>query len=159
MHAIDRITEYLRAHRIPFEIINHPHTNTSRQTAIAAGVDSHRLVKAVLLQSPDCYLAAMLPADEQVRLGVLSKDYGQRFELATEDTVRNVFEGCDSGAAPGLPVAWGVDMIWDDDLLEQPDLYLEAGDHERLIHIETRHLRDMLRDTPHCHFAQPHTQH
>jgi Ala-tRNA(Pro) deacylase len=159
MNALDRITQYLGERHIPFEMIAHAHTATSRQAAIAAGVDSHRLVKTVLLEAPDCYLAAMLPADEQVRLGQLSRDYGKQFSLAKEDAVRLLFDGCDPGAAPGLPAAWDVDMVWDDDLLAQPDLYLEVGDHERLIHVETKYLRDMLGDTPHCHFSQPHTQH
>jgi Ala-tRNA(Pro) deacylase len=152
------MTQYLSEHKIPFELISHPHTATSRQSAIAAGVDSHRLVKTVLLEAPDCYLAAMIPADEQVRLGMLTRDYGMPFSLAQEDTVRMVFDGC-NGAAPGLPIAWDVEMVWEDDLLAQPDLYLEAGDHERLIHVETKYLREMLGDTPHCHFASPHTQH
>lgn len=159
MNAIDRMTQYLNERHIPFEMIAHPRAATSRQTAIAAGVDSHRLVKAVLLEAPDCYLAAMIPADEQVRLGRLSQDYGKQFSLAKEDAVRLLFNGCDPGAAPGLPIAWDVDMVWEDDLLMQPDLYLEVGDHERLIHLETKYLRDALGETPHCHFAQPHTQH
>ena len=117
------------------------------------------MVKAVLLESPECFLAAMIPADEQVRLGMLSQDYGQQFSLATEDAVRYLFEGCDPGAAPGLPIAWDVDMVWEDNLLTQPDLYLEAGDHERLIHVETKHLRTMLGDIPHCHFTKPLTRH
>lgn len=159
MNAIDRMMQYLNERHIPFEMVSHPRAATSRQTAIAAGVDSHRLVKTVLLEAPDCYLAAMIPADEQVRLGRLSRDYGKDLSLAKEDAVRLLFDGCDPGAAPGLPIAWNVDMVWEDDLLAQPDLYLEVGDHERLIHVETKYLREMLGDTPHCHFAQPHTQH
>jgi len=159
MNAIDRMTSYLNEHHIPFEMITHPHTGTSHQTASAAGVDRHRMVKAVLLESPECFLAAMIPADEKVRLGMLSQDYGQRFNLASEDAVRLLFDGCDPGAAPGLPIAWEVDMVWEDDLLEQPDLYLEAGDHERLIHVETKYLREMLREVPHCHFSKLQTQH
>lgn len=159
MNAVDRMTQYLTEHHVPFELISHRHTATSRQAAVAAGIGSRRLVKAVLLEAPECYLAAMIPADEQVRLGKLSKDYGKPFRLATEETVRKLFDGCDPGAAPGLPIAWGVETVWEDDLLAQPDLYLEAGDHERLIHVETKHLREVLQDMPHCHFAQPHTWH
>jgi len=60
---------------------------------------------------------------------------------------------------PGLPNAWGVEMVWDDDLMAQPDIYLEGGDHERLLHIETRYLREIFGDAPHCHFSQPRMQH
>lgn len=159
MNTINRMTSYLHEHQVPFDVIAHPHTATSRQAAIAAGVDAHRLAKAVLLTSPDHYLAAIIPADEQVRLGKLSQDYGAPLSLATEQAVRAVFGDCDPGAAPGLPVAWRVEMVWEDDLLGQPDLYLEAGDHEHLIHVETKYLRDILRGTPHCHFSRPHTRH
>ena len=50
-------------------------------------------------------------------------------------------------------------MVWEDNLLTQPDLYLEAGDHERLIHVETKHLRTLLGAIPHCHFTKPLTRH
>ncbi len=50
-------------------------------------------------------------------------------------------------------------MVWDDALMAQPDIYLEAGDHERLLHIETRYLREVFGDAPHCHFSQPRMQH
>jgi Ala-tRNA(Pro) deacylase len=159
MNAIDRMTTYLTEHQVPFEMLAHPHTATSRQAALAAGVDSHRLVKAVLLEAPDCFLAAMIPADEQVRLGMLSQDYGLPLSLASEDDVNTLFKGCDPGSAPGLPIAWDVEMVWEDDLLAQPDLYLEAGDHEHLLHVQTQYLREMLGDVPHCHFARAHTQH
>jgi Ala-tRNA(Pro) deacylase len=37
--------------------------------------------------------------------------------------------------------------------MTQPDVYLEAGDHERLLHIETRYLREAFGDAPHCSFT------
>lgn len=159
MNAIDRMTQYLSEHHVPFELIPHKHTATSRQAAVAAGIGSRRLAKAVLLETPEYFLAAMIPADEQVRLGKLSQEYGKSFRLATEADVCRVFEGCDPGAAPGLPIAWGIETVWEDDLLAQPDLYLEAGDHESLIHVETKYLREAMQEIAHSHFAQPHTWH
>jgi len=73
--------------------------------------------------------------------------------------VEELFPGCDPGVIPGLPQAWGVEMIWDDALMAQPDIYLEAGDHERLVHVETKYLWDLFGDAPHCHFCQPRAQH
>ena len=45
------------------------------------------------------------------------------------------------------------------DLMAQPDVYLEGGDHERLLHIQTRYLRELFGDAPHCRFSQPRMQH
>jgi len=50
-------------------------------------------------------------------------------------------------------------MVWEDGLLEQPDLYLEAGDHERLIHVETKYLREMLGEIPQRHFSKQQNLH
>lgn len=58
-----------------------------------------------------------------------------------------------------LPNARDVEMVWDDALTAQTDVYLEAGDHERLLHIKTRYLREALGDAPHCHFCRPRTHH
>jgi Ala-tRNA(Pro) deacylase len=154
-----KLEEYLEDHRVPFEILSHDHTTNSMQTAQSAHVEPGRLVKAVLLEGDDCFMAALIPADHEIRLARLAQDYGPHVHLADESAIKSVFPDCEPGVVPGLPVAWGIDTVWDDDLLAEPDIYLDAGDHQRLIHVETRHLRDVIRDMPHCHFSGPRKQH
>ncbi len=159
MNALHRIERFLDEHMIPFDIVAHPHTQTSLATARSARVASGRLAKGVLLQGKECVMVAMIPADQEVHLGRLGLEQGQEFSLADETSVSELFPGCEPGVIPGLPQAWGVDMVWDDALMAEPDIYLEAGDHERLVHVETKYLWDMFGDAPHCHFSQPHVRH
>jgi Ala-tRNA(Pro) deacylase len=159
MTALHRIERFLDEHMIPFDILAHPHTETSLATARSAHVESRRLAKGVLLHGDQCMLVALIPADQEVHLGKLGLDHGQEFSLADETSVKSLFPDCDPGVIPGLPQAWGVDMVWDDALMAEPDLYLEAGDHERLVHVETKYLWDLFGDAPHCHFCQPRFQH
>lgn len=159
MTITQRIEHYLDERHIPYEVVAHEHTATSLQAAHAASVETARLAKAVLLAGDDCFMAAMIPADHDVRLGQLKLDYGEHLRLADEATVRDMFNDCDPGAVPGLPPAWGIETVWDDDLLAQPDIYLEAGDHQRLIHLETHYLRDNMPEMPHCHFSGPRRPH
>jgi len=159
MNALHRMERFLDKHMIPFDLVAHPHTQTSAETARAAGVTPARLAKGVLLDGVGCQMVAMIPADQEVHLGKLGLDQGVEFSLADEASVSRLFSECEPGVVPGLPNAWGVEMVWDDDLLAQPDIYLEAGDHERLLHIETRYLREVFGDAPHCHFSQPRMQH
>ena len=159
MKALHRMERFLDQHMIPFEIVAHPHSQTSVETARAAGVSPDRLAKGVLLDGVDCQMVAMIPADQEVHLGKLGLDVGVEFSLADEASVSRLFSECARGVVPGLPNAWGVEMVWDADLMAQPDLYLEGGDHERLLHIETRYLREVFGDAPHCHFSQPRMQH
>lgn len=159
MNAMHKIERYLDEHLIPFDIIAHRHSQTSVETARSAGVDAGRLAKGVVLESDSCCLVAMIPSSREVRLGKLNSDYGREFRLADEDTIQHLFADCEQGVVPGLPHAWGVEMVWDDALMAMPDIYLEAGDHERLIRVETRYLRDLFGDAPHCTFSQPRLHH
>ena len=159
MNALHRMERFLDEHMIPFDLVAHPHSQTSAETARAAGVTLDRVAKGVLLDSMDCQMVAMIPADQEIQLGKLRQDVGVEFSLADEASVSRLFPECDPGVVPGLPNAWGVEMVWDDALMAQPDVYLEAGDHERLLHIETRYLREAFGDAPSCHFSQPRMQH
>jgi Ala-tRNA(Pro) deacylase len=159
MNATQRMKSYLAECQVPYEVVNHAHTATSLQTAHAAGIEAGQLAKAVLLEGDDCMLAAMIPADQNVRLGQLAEDLGRHVHLADEATIRRTFSDCDPGAMPGLPNAWGIETIWDDALLARTDIYLEAGDHERLIHVDTRDLLNAFSDLSHCHFCGPRHAH
>ncbi len=159
MTTTHKIEEYLRKHDVPYEVLDHAPSSTSLRAARLAGVRADRLVKAVLLAGDDCHMAALVPADRDVRLGLLQQSHGEHLHLADEAEVRHLFADCDPGAMPGLPEVWGIETVWDDDLLAQPDLYLETGDHRHLIHVATRHLRDALKVMTHCHFCGPKRPH
>jgi Ala-tRNA(Pro) deacylase len=159
MDELHRIEAYLASHHVAYEVVTHEHAASSLAAAHLAHIDPKRLAKAVLLESDDCLLAAMVSADHEVSLGRLRDDFGERIHLADEATIRARFTDCDPGAIPGLTTAWGVDMVWEDDLLAQPDLYLETGDHTHLLHVETRTLKELLAGMPHCHFSKPRRMH
>jgi Ala-tRNA(Pro) deacylase len=154
MKALYRMERFLDQHMIPFSLVAHPHTHTSAETARATGVTPDRVAKGVLLDGIGCQMVAMIPADQEVQLGKLGLEHGVEFSLADEASVSRLFSECEPGVVPGLPNAWGVEMVWDDALMAQPDIYLEAGDHERLLHIETRYLREAFGDAPHCRFSK-----
>lgn len=155
MNATHKVEAYLADCNVPYEVVNHAHSSTSLQTAHAAGVDAARVAKAVLLEGDGCMLAAVIPADQDVRLGQLAEDLGRHIHLADEAAIRRTFSDCEPGAMPGLPIAWGIEMVWDDALLAQPDIYLEAGDHLRLIHVETQRLQNAIAEVNRCHFSGP----
>ena len=43
--------------------------------------------------------------------------------------------------------AYGVQVIWDDELAYTSDIYIEAGDHEHLIWLERRDFRQLTADS------------
>ena len=56
---------------------------------------------------------------------------------------------CESGAVPALGEAYGLQVIWDDELQYTSDVYIEAGDHEHLIHLRGEDFRHIMEKLPH----------
>ncbi len=50
-----------------------------------------------------------------------------------EAEIFGLFNDCDHGAVPPLAEAYNMDLVYDVCLMQQPYLYLEAGDHKSLI--------------------------
>ena len=70
-------------------------------------------------------------------------------EMASERELRALFQDCDLGAVPALSNAYGLDVVWDDQLKAVSDIYIEAGDHEHLVHIRGEDFRKLMRGMPH----------
>jgi Ala-tRNA(Pro) deacylase len=57
------------------------------------------------------------------------------------------------GAIPPIGLLYDIDTIVDDALLEQPEVYFEAGDHEQLIHMRSEDFRKLLGDATHAQMS------
>ena len=107
----------------------------------------------VLLKDGEGYLLAVVPATHRIHLGRLHRVLDRWVGLATEDEVVGVFGDCEIGAVPPSGLLYDIDTLVDDALLEQPDVYFEAGDHERLIHMSRDDFGKLLGDATHGRFS------
>jgi len=148
------VERFLNEHHVKYEIVSHPRAYTSLGTALAARIEPDQLVKAVLLQDDGGYLVAIVPATCHVKLGALRRETGRYVRLATEGEARERFPDCDPGAVPVLGLAYGVETVWDDSLTGRPDVYFEAGDHERLVHVDTEAFMKLLGASRHGRFGK-----
>jgi Ala-tRNA(Pro) deacylase len=153
MAIAQAVENYLRVHELPYDTIKHPKAVSATHVAEAAHVPGDRLAKSVLLQDANGYVVAVLPSTHKLHLGKLRNQFNRMLGLATEDEISDLFSDCDSGAIPAVGHAYDVTTVIDDSLLEQPDVYFEAGDHEALIHMNGRDFRALMADLPHGHFT------
>lgn len=137
---------YLRAHSIDYQIVPHPHSESSMLTAAAAHVPGNRLAKAVIVKDGDAYLMMVVPSDYHVHLGALHRHLGREVGLATEPELTELFPDCDAGAAPPVGAAYGIKAMVDKGLLEQPEVFFEAGDHEHLVRVGGSQFRALQAD-------------
>jgi Ala-tRNA(Pro) deacylase len=148
------VHEFLKSHDVDYELVEHPRSVSSMRTAQAAHIPGERLAKSVLLEDDKGYLMAVIPSTHHVDLGKLHRQLNRRVGLAIEQEVAELFGDCDRGAIPAIGAAYRVDAVVDDALLQQPDVYFEAGDHEALVHMSGREFSLLMAGLPHGGFTR-----
>ena len=148
------VEDYLSRHEARYDLVAHPRSRFSIETADTADVPGDRLVKAVLLEDDDGVVLAVLPSTRSVHLGHLSTEMHRRMRLADENDLQGTFPDCKPGAIPPLGPAYGVRTILDDSLEAQPDVFFEAGDHEHLVHMTAQQFMALVGPATTVHFSQ-----
>ncbi len=142
------LRQYLSAKNIAYDVVAHRSTASSMRTAEASQIPGECLAKGVVLRTEheshgDCfcqpshssYILAVLPASHRINLQDLRRQLGFDVVLANEHEVEELFEDCSPGAIPPIGECYGLDVVVDECVVGQPEVYLEAGDHETLIHL------------------------
>jgi len=153
MGVPDTVTNYLRAHDISFQLVEHAPTHYSSETAQAAHVSGDRLAKAVVLSDDDRYFLAVVPASRRLDTEAVADLMQCLLELADEGDFPMLFRDCRPGAVPAIGQAYGVQTIVDDAIDEASDVYIEAGDHEHLIHLSRRDFAAIMAAAWHGHIS------
>lgn len=147
------LKSYLKEHDVDYDVVVHPRAVTSMETAAQAHVPGDRLVKCVVIEDEQGYLMVALPSTHRLELGQLHRELQRNLGLATERELAGLFKDCDPGAIPPIGSAYGIETLVDDSLLQQDDVYFEAGDHEELIHVSGRQFQDLVTGARHGRFS------
>lgn len=148
-----KVEHYMQQHGVEYDVITHAHSHNSMETAELAHVPGDRLAKSVVLEDDDGFVMAVLPSTCHVRLGRLSRELNRKLRLATETALPKLFGDCELGAVPPVGLAYGMTTVIDDSLADQPEIYFEAGDHERLIRMNRDAFMALMDHAGHARFA------
>jgi Ala-tRNA(Pro) deacylase len=148
------LEQYLIKNRVRYDILTHPFTEYSMATAHAAGVPAGYLAKSVVLCDEHGFLIAVVPATHRLQLGQLRRQLARLLSLATESEIQSLFSDCAVGAVPPMGPAYGLEVIIDDSLNNQPDIFFEGGDHQELIHITGADFQRLLPNALHGSFSR-----
>jgi Ala-tRNA(Pro) deacylase len=138
---------------VTYDVLTHDPTMSSTRTAQACHVSGDRLAKAIVLRHDGRYLLAVLPATHHVRLADLKTQIGDDVDLAHEDEIKRLFPDCAPGAVPPIGEAYELDVIVDDSIQAQPDVYLEGGDHTTLVHLDQAQFARLMAEARHGRFS------
>ncbi len=146
---------YLQARGVGYELIAHPATGSSRETASAAHVPDDHVAKAVILADGEGHLMAVVPGSAWVRIQALEEELGRPLALAPEAEVAALLPDCSPGAIPPLGPAYGLPTVLDEALTTLARVYFEAGDHRHLVVVAGEDFRELLAGARHGFFSHP----
>jgi Ala-tRNA(Pro) deacylase len=147
------LQKYLAAENIQYELIPHELSMTSTRTAEACHISGDRLAKGIVLRRDGEYMLAVLPASHHLRLSDLRKKLGDNVHMADEAEINQLFRDCAHGAVPAVGKCYGLDVIVDDSIQSQSDIYMEAGDHETLLHMGHAQFARLTANAEHGRFS------
>lgn len=143
------LKSYLEDQRVDYDVVQHTPSHSALESAHSAHIPGHQLAKAVVLEDAKGYVVSILPANNRLDLEWVNESLGRNLELAREEELPDLFQDCDLGAIPALSNAYGLDVIWDEQLTNASEIYIEAGDHEHLIHMHGDDFCRLIQDQPH----------
>jgi len=139
MGVATTVENYLKAKQVAFTLLEHDYCEGSYNTARVAKIDDHCLAKGVLLRDEDFhYTLCVLPTRNKILRHTLNQIFDRHMELVEEEELVEIFRDCAEGAIPALGEAYGLDVIWDEELMGVEEIYIEAGDHRHLIRLKQR---------------------
>ncbi len=148
------LQRFLDGRALRYRLVEHPATSAAADSAAAAHVEPNRVAKSVIVESEDRYLLVAIPATHRLELGSLHRRLGRQIGLATEPEVERLFADCAAGAVPVIGQAYGLTVLVDDALLEEGDVYIEAGDGEHLAELRGVDFRLLMSDAAHGRFSR-----
>ncbi|WP_309681198.1 YbaK/EbsC family protein [Polaromonas sp.] len=150
-----RLSSYLDQRGTRYEIHAHRPSRCSAETARVAQVLPRQLAKSVMLEDDTGCVMVVVPADKTVMLGHLSQLLGRKaLHLSDENRIALLFEDCDRGAVPAVGMAWGIETLVDDELETSEGVYMESGDHQRLLHMSHEQFHELMSAARHGHFCK-----
>ena len=149
------LKEYLNDQGLDYEVVSHPYASNSLDVADKAHVPAHKLVKPIVLEDEGGRVVAVCPASRKIHLSDLYHQINRRLHLADEHELAALMDDCVPGAIPPVGALYGADTVMDDALLDENDVYIEAGDHEELLHLDADNFQRLMRCAERASFSRP----
>lgn len=153
MAMAETIKSYMLKHKIDYELVAHPKTSTTRESAEAVHIPEDHIAKAVIVKDIQSYAMVVIPGHHWLKLKLMTEELGREFELAEETEINKLFSDCQSGAIPPLGPAYKMETFMDQRLLTLANVFFEAGDHEHLVHLSGEAFRTLLKGVRHGYFS------
>jgi len=147
------VTNFLAQKSVDYDMVSHPHTGSSHETAETSHVNEDHIAKAVIVKDNSGYAMVVVPASNWVEMKHLHKELDRDLKLVEEDELAKLFPDCEPGAIPPLGPAYQIETFLDEELTSLANVYFEAGDHENLVHTSGDNFKKLLSGVRHGNYS------
>ena len=132
------LLEWLATHKVEHEVHEHPEAFTARGTASAEGVDPATFAKVVAVGTEDGRSALLIvDAIDQVDLRKARRALdADDVRLLSEPDAALLTPDCATGAVPAVGELFGLPMIADFAVRDDPVISFNAGSHRFSVRVE-----------------------
>ena len=147
------VHDHLNRKGVMYDVLNHPHSRCSLESARLARVPPDEVAKGVLTHDGENYLLCVIPSNRRLSISSLNDYMNGNFTLVSEHRLGEFFNDCEIGAIPALGQIYGLHVVWDEALVNTEDLYIESGDHENLIHVNRGGFMELMGGHEHMNIS------
>jgi len=130
MTCRERLEQYFREQGVKYQTTSHPEVYTAQEVAAVEHVPGMFMAKVVMASVDGKLIALVLPAPRRVDMARLKAALGAKeARLAKEEEFGQLFPDCEVGAMPPFGNLYGVPVVADKSLTEDPQIVFNAGTH------------------------------
>jgi Ala-tRNA(Pro) deacylase len=133
------VKQYLKQHRVAFDVLRHPRTETAMGTVDMLKVPEQNFAKTVVLKADGRPVIAVVQAPFQVDPVEVKNCLGAGVvELADEAELESYFSDCETGAIPPFGSHYGMPTVVDTHLAEDEYIVFNGNTHDEAIAMRYR---------------------
>ncbi len=134
-----KLAKFLKRHKVYYQILVHPQTFTSPETAQTGHISGKELAKAVMVKANGKDVMVVVPSDRTIDLFKLGSALGTNdLHIEAEKEFKDLFPDCETGAMPPFGKIYGIPCYVDESMKENEKIYFNAGNHEECIQVYTQ---------------------
>ena len=124
------LLSFLDEQGVRYRLSHHPTAYTSQELAQLEHVSGRNVIKPVVVKADGQFVLCALPASYKVDISELrSQLRADDVKLADEQSLEQIFQGCEVGAEPPIGRLWGLPTLMDESLTADDMVTFQAGTH------------------------------
>ncbi|HIG97272.1 MAG TPA: hypothetical protein HA230_02920 [Candidatus Aenigmarchaeota archaeon] len=140
---VEALKNLLDENNVEYKVLTHERAYTSEQAAKMRGVPLSSGVKAMVVKSEKGFFLILVPGDKKIDFDRLRQKIGKASLASAEDVFR--VTGCEVGSVHPFGNLFGLQVLMDRHILDNPTVNFNAGLHEISINMSSRDMAEIIK--------------